>query len=163
MGHRPQFPYYRSTGTRLSSISPARLLKGRIIFHSNSSWVVPLTTRYVHHFQILFHMLTSFALPLQLLNLGLKDRYKDGIKELGFSLEDILEQERDAALGNGGLGRLAACYLDSSASQVCRHLNMLTCSGLTYSLNKRNSLFGVMVCDTSTESSSSSFPQKEIN
>lgn len=53
----------------------------------------------------------------QLLNLGLKDKYREGIKELGFSVEDILEEERDAALGNGGLGRLAACYLDSSASQ----------------------------------------------
>lgn len=53
----------------------------------------------------------------QLLNLGLKNEYKDGIKKLGFSMEDILEQERDAALGNGGLGRLAACYLDSGASQ----------------------------------------------
>ena len=54
-----------------------------------------------------------------MLNLGLKDQYKEGVQELGFSIEDILEQERDAALGNGGLGRLAACYLDSSASQVC--------------------------------------------
>ncbi|KAK7460678.1 Non-essential glycogen phosphorylase [Stygiomarasmius scandens] len=52
-----------------------------------------------------------------LLNIGLKDQYRDGVKQLGFSMEDILEQERDAALGNGGLGRLAACYLDSSASQ----------------------------------------------
>ncbi|THU89625.1 glycogen phosphorylase [Dendrothele bispora CBS 962.96] len=52
-----------------------------------------------------------------LLNLGLKDQYNESVKHLGFSMEDILEQERDAALGNGGLGRLAACYLDSSASQ----------------------------------------------
>lgn len=52
-----------------------------------------------------------------LLNLGLKDQYREGIDKLGFNMEDLLEQERDAALGNGGLGRLAACYLDSSASQ----------------------------------------------
>ncbi|KAL7278510.1 hypothetical protein ACG7TL_007509 [Trametes sanguinea] len=52
-----------------------------------------------------------------LLNLGLKEKYHDGIDKLGFNLEDLLDQERDAGLGNGGLGRLAACYLDSSASQ----------------------------------------------
>ncbi len=63
------------------------------------------------------HMFAKIATP-KILNLGLKDICKDGIKSLGFNLEDLLEQERDAALGNGGLGRLAACYLDSSASQV---------------------------------------------
>ncbi|KIY66143.1 glycosyltransferase family 35 protein [Cylindrobasidium torrendii FP15055 ss-10] len=52
-----------------------------------------------------------------MLNLGLKDNYKESVDKLGFNMEDLLEQERDAALGNGGLGRLAACYLDSSASQ----------------------------------------------
>jgi starch phosphorylase len=48
--------------------------------------------------------------------LEVKDAYKSGVKDLGFSLEDLLEQERDAALGNGGLGRLAACYMDAAAT-----------------------------------------------
>ena len=39
-----------------------------------------------------------------LLNLGLKDKYHEGINKLGFNLEDLIKQERDAALGNGGLG-----------------------------------------------------------
>ena len=40
----------------------------------------------------------------------------EGLDELGFRIEDIIGQEHDAALGNGGLGRLAACFLDSLAS-----------------------------------------------
>lgn len=40
----------------------------------------------------------------------------DGLEDLGFRIEDIINQEHDAALGNGGLGRLAACFLDSLAS-----------------------------------------------
>lgn len=56
------------------------------------------------------------SLDNALLNLGLKDKYKEGSGKLGFSYEDLLDCERDAGLGNGGLGRLAACYLDSSAT-----------------------------------------------
>ncbi|KAG1751749.1 hypothetical protein EDB19DRAFT_1198501 [Suillus lakei] len=57
------------------------------------------------------------ALDNAFLNLGLKQQYTEGVNRLGFNMEDLLAQERDAGLGNGGLGRLAACYLDSSASQ----------------------------------------------
>ncbi|THG96476.1 hypothetical protein EW026_g5363 [Hermanssonia centrifuga] len=42
-----------------------------------------------------------------LLNLGLKEKYNDGMTKLGFNLEDLLEKERDAGLGNGGLGRFS--------------------------------------------------------
>ncbi|KAJ4403740.1 Non-essential glycogen phosphorylase [Neurospora sp. IMI 360204] len=56
------------------------------------------------------------ALDNAMLNIGQKDVAKAGLAELGFRIEDVIEQEHDAALGNGGLGRLAACFLDSLAS-----------------------------------------------
>ena len=51
-----------------------------------------------------------------LLNLGIRDIVEEGLKELGIDLHEIEESEADAGLGNGGLGRLAACFLDSLAS-----------------------------------------------
>jgi glycogen phosphorylase len=56
------------------------------------------------------------SLDNALLNLGLRDKYQKSTGKLGFNLEDLIDNERDAGLGNGGLGRLAACYLDSSAT-----------------------------------------------
>ncbi|KAK0701667.1 glycosyl transferase [Lasiosphaeria miniovina] len=56
------------------------------------------------------------ALDNAMLNIGQKDVAKAGLADLGFRIEDVIEQEHDAALGNGGLGRLAACFLDSLAS-----------------------------------------------
>lgn len=49
-------------------------------------------------------------------NLGVRDAYADALIKLGHQLEEVAEQEKDAALGNGGLGRLASCFLDSMAT-----------------------------------------------
>ncbi|MDQ0196900.1 glycogen/starch/alpha-glucan phosphorylase [Neobacillus ginsengisoli] len=51
-----------------------------------------------------------------LINLGIEDTVQQGLHELGIDLSELEELEADAGLGNGGLGRLAACFLDSLAS-----------------------------------------------
>ena len=51
-----------------------------------------------------------------LMNLGIYNIVKEGLSELGYDINELEEVETDAGLGNGGLGRLAACFLDSLAS-----------------------------------------------
>ena len=51
-----------------------------------------------------------------LINLGIYDEYKMALKEMGHVIHELEESEVEAGLGNGGLGRLAACFLDSIAS-----------------------------------------------
>ena len=51
-----------------------------------------------------------------LLNLGIYDQARDAVRELGLTLVEVIGQEPEPGLGNGGLGRLAACFLDSLAT-----------------------------------------------
>ncbi|HEY6881601.1 MAG TPA: glycogen/starch/alpha-glucan phosphorylase [Polyangiales bacterium] len=60
--------------------------------------------------------LTGRSLGLCLLNLSLYQEAEKLLAEKGFELGDVLESERDPGLGNGGLGRLAACFMDSLAT-----------------------------------------------
>ncbi len=56
------------------------------------------------------------ALGNAMLNLEVEPSISDALKKLGLVMEEIIDQEHDAGLGNGGLGRLAACFLDSCAT-----------------------------------------------
>jgi len=68
-----------------------------------------------HYFSAEF--LEGRSLVNNLVNLGLYETVREAVAGLGFDLTTLEDQENDAALGNGGLGRLAACFLDSCATQ----------------------------------------------
>ena len=69
----------------------------------------------VYYFSIEF--LIGRLLDNYLLNFGVRDMVAEALEDMGFDLSVIENQEPDPALGNGGLGRLAACFLDSMAAE----------------------------------------------
>lgn len=71
-------------------------------------------TKQIYYFSMEF--LLGSLLDCNLINMGSKQLYTKALSDLGINIDDLLHQEHDAGLGNGGLGRLAACFLDSMAS-----------------------------------------------
>lgn len=69
-----------------------------------------------HAYYLSLEFLMGRTLGNAMLNLEVDKPTELGLKQLGLVLEEIADQERDAGLGNGGLGRLAACFLDSCAT-----------------------------------------------
>ncbi|HIJ90519.1 MAG: glycogen/starch/alpha-glucan phosphorylase [Desulfobulbaceae bacterium] len=83
-------------------------------------WVATQKGYYAKNKKRVYYLSLEFligrSLGNSLINLGFYDEMAGVMQEMGYDLEEIREEEEDAALGNGGLGRLAACFLDSLAT-----------------------------------------------
>jgi glycogen phosphorylase len=127
---------YQATAHR-SSLPPLPLdpvsLRDRLVerFNDTMEHFDEVKTKEVVYISVEFLM--GRSLRNAVYNLGLVNEYtqvppppppsshtqltpSQALDELGFSLEELYDQEKDAALGNGGLGRLAACFMDSMAT-----------------------------------------------
>jgi len=88
--------------------------------HVVERWVKTAESYYRDDPKRVYYLSLEFLIGRMLsnaaLNLGISEELKAGMATLGHDLENTIELETDAALGNGGLGRLAACFLDSMAT-----------------------------------------------
>ena len=94
----------------------ALVIRDRII----ERWITTQQQYHSNNVKRVYYLSMEFLLGRMLesntLNLGLQEQVKLSMEELGFNLEELFSCEADAGLGNGGLGRLAACFLDSLAT-----------------------------------------------
>jgi glycogen phosphorylase len=101
-------------------------------------WIKTQQTYYKQNVKRIYYLSLEFLMGRSLgnavLNIDAEKEVADALGELGMNLEEVRDIERDAGLGNGGLGRLAACFLDSMASLELPALGM----GLRYEFGMFN-------------------------
>ncbi|HYK66076.1 MAG TPA: glycogen/starch/alpha-glucan phosphorylase [Patescibacteria group bacterium] len=116
--------WYRATALVVRDMLVEKLLATRLRFDRAKS-------RKLYYLSLEF--LIGRSLENNLFNLGIIDTCRDFLAENGIDLQILFDEEPDAALGNGGLGRLAACFLDSLAT--------LDLPGYAYGINYEYGLF----------------------
>jgi len=101
-------------------------------------WIKTQQTYYKQNVKRIYYLSLEFLMGRSLgnavLNIDVEKEVAEALGELGLNLEEMRDVERDAGLGNGGLGRLAACFLDSMASLELPALGM----GLRYEFGMFN-------------------------
>lgn len=100
---------------RFNALAKLVAEKARTVATKSDARVTAEGKKRVYYFSIEF--LIGRLLDNYLLNFGVRDMVAEALDDMGFDLSVIENQEPDPALGNGGLGRLAACFLDSIAAE----------------------------------------------
>ncbi len=94
----------------------AYTVRDRLMTQWKRTWMAHYRADSKHAYYLSMEFLIGRSLSNNLLNMDLDDNTHAMLHQLGMELEDIEQQEHDAGLGNGGLGRLAACFMDSCAT-----------------------------------------------
>ncbi|MED4453109.1 glycogen/starch/alpha-glucan phosphorylase [Metabacillus fastidiosus] len=121
---------YQTLGNMVREYMSSDWIETNELYRSDSN-------KQVYYLSIEF--LLGRLLGQNLLNLGIRDVVVEGLNDLDIDLEEIEEFESDAGLGNGGLGRLAACFLDS--------LSTLNLPGHGYGIRYKHGLFDQKIVD----------------
>lgn len=111
------FAYGYADGSKVDQfIALGDLVRGLYVedWKANVEYNIDNKEKQVYYFSMEF--LPGRMLKSNLLNLGILDCVREGLSELNLDLDEVARAEVDPALGNGGLGRLASCFMDSIAS-----------------------------------------------
>ena len=111
------------TGEKIDRSSPHEQYIGLVnvlMDELSEMWVESNDCHYTKDPKLVYYFSMEFLigklLDQVLYNLGIRELVEEGLEGLSISLKDMLDEENEPGLGNGGLGRLAACYLDSMAA-----------------------------------------------
>ncbi|MEG1426263.1 MAG: glycogen/starch/alpha-glucan phosphorylase, partial [Oscillospiraceae bacterium] len=100
--------YYKAIALILRDL----MSKGRNEFIENAT---KTGTKQVYY--LCMEFLLGRSLKNNLFNLGLEETFRKALGSMNVNLDNLFDEEPDAGLGNGGLGRLAACFMDAFATQ----------------------------------------------
>ena len=106
--------FHNTDSTRYTALALA--IRDRIIHQWHQSRETQRKAGVKRVYYLSLEFLMGRAMTNNVINLGLEQEVKAALSDLGYSYEELADVEPDAGLGNGGLGRLAACFLDSLAT-----------------------------------------------
>ncbi len=106
--------FHRTAEGRYEAL--AHSIRDRIVHQWNISRKTQRSNSVKRVYYLSLEFLMGRAMTNNINNMGIMNEVTEALRELGYKYEDLAEVEPDAGLGNGGLGRLAACFLDSMAT-----------------------------------------------